>query len=121
MNDTDKEVRESSENNDVSVDKGKRISKVPGYLHDYYCNITATDVPHPLAAYVSYERLTEDYKAYICAVTKFSEPSAFNQAKKFDEWLQAMNEELIALESTHTWDICSLPPDKRAIGCRWVY
>lgn len=32
-----------------------------------------------------------------------------------------MNEELQALESTHIWDICSLPPDKNVIGCKWVY
>lgn len=32
-----------------------------------------------------------------------------------------MNEELIALESTHTWSICSLPHDKCAIGYKWVY
>lgn len=32
-----------------------------------------------------------------------------------------MNEELIALESTETWSLCSLPPSKHAIECKWVY
>ncbi|CAA7025515.1 unnamed protein product [Microthlaspi erraticum] len=32
-----------------------------------------------------------------------------------------MNEELLALEKTDTWDICSLPHGKHAIGCKWVY
>lgn len=32
-----------------------------------------------------------------------------------------MNEELMALEKSNTWTICSLPPDKHAIGCKWVY
>lgn len=32
-----------------------------------------------------------------------------------------MNEELIALEANNTWDICSLPSRKHAIGCKWVY
>ena len=32
-----------------------------------------------------------------------------------------MNEELISLENTHTWDIVSLPENKHAIGCKWVY
>lgn len=49
------------------------------------------------------------------------EPSSFAQAKKFDEWIKAMNEELIALESTDTWEVVSLPDGKHAIGCRWVY
>ena len=103
------------------IDRTKRISKSPAYLHDYYCNMVETDIPHPLAAYMSYTKLTEEYKAYICAVTQFAEPTSFRQAKKFDEWIKAMNEELIALESTNTWSICSLPPGKRPIGCKWVY
>ncbi|KAG7597976.1 Retrotransposon Copia-like N-terminal [Arabidopsis suecica] len=115
------DVSATNANDSQVLDKGKRISKPPAYLHDYFVNMTATDIPHPLAAYMSYERLTDDYKAYICAVTQFAEPSSFHQAKKFDEWVKAMNEELIALESTHTWSIVSLPQNKRPIGCKWVY
>lgn len=36
-------------------------------------------------------------------------------------WLDAMNLELDALVSTSTWEICSLPDGKHAIGCKWVY
>ena len=99
----------------------KRVSKSHAYLHDYYCNMTETDIPYPLASYVCLDKLSEGYKAYICAISLQPEPSSFTQAKKFDEWLKAMNEELLALESTHTWDIVSLPLDKHAIGCKWVY
>lgn len=107
----------------VSKDEGKRISKLPAHLKDYYCIVAEcdTEIPYPLSAYMSFESLSEDYKAYICAVAHYPEPTSFTQAKKFDEWLTAMNEELIALESTDTWSICSLPPGKHAIGCRWVY
>lgn len=99
----------------------KRKGKSHAYLHDYYCNFTETDVPYPLASYISLDRLSEGYKSYICAIALHPEPFSFTQAKKFDKWLQAMNEELLALESTHTWDIVSLPSDKHAIGCKWVY
>lgn len=51
----------------------------------------------------------------------YPEPMSFTQAKRFDEWLKAMNEELIALEGNDTWNVCSLPPGKHAIGCKWVY
>lgn len=117
-------------NNETMVDSqipaasektSKQTCKQPAYLEDYYCNMTATCIPYPLAAHLSYAKLTKGYKAYVCAVTKHVEPISFNQAKKFDEWIKAMNEELIALESTNTWTICSLPPGKHAIGCRWVY
>lgn len=99
----------------------KRVSKSHAYLHDYYCNMTETYIPYPLASYVSLDKLSEGYKAYICAISLQPEPSSFTQTKKFYEWLKAMNEELLALESTHTWDIVSLPSDKHAIGCKWVY
>lgn len=32
-----------------------------------------------------------------------------------------MNQELMALEKNHTWELTELPPGKRAIGCKWVY
>lgn len=72
------EVRESPATADLHVDKNKRISHPPGNLHDYYCNLTQTNISHPLAAYVSYEKLTEEYNAYICTVTKFSELSTLS-------------------------------------------
>lgn len=32
-----------------------------------------------------------------------------------------MDEEIEALEVTNTWEICSLPPDKISIGCKWLF
>ncbi|CAA7043502.1 unnamed protein product [Microthlaspi erraticum] len=105
----------------VDGEKKKRSPKTPAYLQDYFCNMQQANIPYPLANYLSYSELSDDYKAYICSVNLHAEPSSFNQAKKFEEWLQAMNEELMALEKSDTWEICSLPDDKHAIGCRWVY
>ncbi|KAL0546824.1 hypothetical protein IC582_016742 [Cucumis melo] len=36
-------------------------------------------------------------------------------------WQKAMNDELQALEKTHTWDYVDLPSGKRPIGCKWIY
>lgn len=99
----------------------KRPVKQPAHLKDYYCNLTGKGVQYPLSNYMSYDQLSTPYRAYICSVTKYSEPSSFSQAKKSDDWLQAMNAELTALEGTATCEICSLPSDKHAIGCKWVY
>lgn len=32
-----------------------------------------------------------------------------------------MEEEIKALESNGTWQLVSLPPSKKPIGCKWVY
>ncbi|CAM8982784.1 unnamed protein product [Rhodiola kirilowii] len=32
-----------------------------------------------------------------------------------------MNKEFSALEQNHTWIITTLPPDKRAVDCKWVF
>ncbi|KAG7588381.1 Integrase catalytic core [Arabidopsis suecica] len=99
----------------------RRVSKAPEYLNDYYCNMSTSSVQYPLSDYMSYDGLSTPYRAYICSVTKHAEPTSFAQAKKSDDWLNAMNAELQALEGTATWKICSLPQNKHAIGCRWVY
>lgn len=74
------------------------------------------ETPYPLAAHLSYNQLSEGYRSYICSISLHPEPASFVQAKKFEEWIKEMNEELIALEGNNTWDICPLPPDKHAIG-----
>ena len=32
-----------------------------------------------------------------------------------------MQEELEALEKNRTWELVSLPPGKKAVGCKWVF
>lgn len=32
-----------------------------------------------------------------------------------------MEVELQALDNNHTWEIVDLPPNKKPIGCKWVY
>lgn len=63
---------------------------------------------------------------YGCPVAFFAEsaPSTYADAISSDEsahWKAAMEEELAALEENNTWTLCSLPPGKRAIGCKWVF
>jgi Reverse transcriptase (RNA-dependent DNA polymerase) len=45
----------------------------------------------------------------------------FEKAIKSDVWKKAMNEELMALERNHTWELVELPNGKKPVGCRWIY
>lgn len=51
-------------------------------------------------------------------------PSNYNQAvisQDAEKWKEAMNEEIEALNENKTWTLSGLPPNKRLIGCRWVF
>ncbi|KAL2230795.1 UNVERIFIED_CONTAM: Retrovirus-related Pol polyprotein from transposon RE2 [Sesamum indicum] len=49
------------------------------------------------------------------------EPRSFTEAVVHQEWKDAMQSELDALEKNHTWELTTLPEGKRTIGCKWVY
>ncbi|KAL0342922.1 UNVERIFIED_CONTAM: hypothetical protein Sangu_1179600 [Sesamum angustifolium] len=49
------------------------------------------------------------------------EPRNYVEASKSAEWVNAMTEELTALDRNETWELVALPPRKKAIGCRWVF
>ncbi|WVZ18148.1 hypothetical protein V8G54_005470 [Vigna mungo] len=48
------------------------------------------------------------------------DPQNYKEALQHDYWQQAMQEEIIALEH-NTRIITTLSPNKKAIGCKWVY
>ncbi|KAF3661389.1 hypothetical protein FXO38_11717 [Capsicum annuum] len=50
-----------------------------------------------------------------------SKPNTYHNATKDARWIQAMKEEINALESKQTWEVFPLPARKTTIGCKWVY
>lgn len=57
-------------------------------------------------------------------VLKDIEPNTYEEAVASvdrNKWLEAMQEELNSLVKNQTYDLVTLPKDKRAIECRWVF
>jgi len=47
-----------------------------------------------------------------------TEPKTVKQALADLQWKKAMQEEYAALQKNHTWTLVSLPPNRKAIGCK---
>ncbi|CAL8994927.1 unnamed protein product, partial [Prunus brigantina] len=49
------------------------------------------------------------------------DPLSFEEACEHEHWIQAMGEEIHAIEKNDTWELTSLPKGKKPIGVKWVY
>ena len=50
-----------------------------------------------------------------------SQPTHFEEAVKEKHWVDAMNQEIAAIEKSQTCEFVDLPRDKAKIGVKWVY
>ena len=91
------------------------MSKKPGWLDDYF---TMTTIRSPISNDLQYEHISPDYRVYLTATAHTTNPVLFSRVVQEEKWCDAMNMELRTLEHNHTWIITSLPPGKRAIGCK---
>lgn len=106
----------------VSSDQSsRRRTKTPAYLKDYYCNAAGSSTIHEISSYLDYNKLSPLYLSFLVSIDKVKEPASYAEAKRLLVWDDPMDDEITALEDTETWTICTLPPDKTPIGCRWVF
>ena len=48
-------------------------------------------------------------------------PYTVNEAMKNPKWIQALEEEMKALQENNTWPLVPLPEGKKTVGCKWVF
>ena len=58
---------------------------------------------------------------HTCQVVKTDEPSNFEEAVKYKEWQDAMNDEMQALVNNKTWTLVPKNKEMKPIGSKWVY
>jgi len=51
----------------------------------------------------------------------YTEPKNVKQALLDPKWRAAMQDEFDALQKNSTWSLVPLPPNRKAIGCKWVF
>lgn len=96
--------------------RSNRHTTKPQWLNDYICLHSAAHT-HTCSP----STLARAHMLFLANLSMIQEPKSYAQARLTDEWVQAMNLELEALEKNHTWELTELPPGKRAIGSKWVY
>ncbi|XP_057250611.1 uncharacterized protein LOC130591346 [Beta vulgaris subsp. vulgaris] len=102
--------------------RSTRHHKTPSYLQDYKCNSASSSTYQPhWCNLVSYSHFPNTYKALISKSCELTEPHNYTEASTDPLWVEAMNAELLALETNNTWELVPLPKGKRAIGSKWVY
>jgi len=71
-----------------------------------------------LILFVTLLRLSSSYSLFLMSVSSEHEPTTYPEAATKPCWQEAMNAEIDALLSNHTWDIVPTPPNVRPIGCK---
>ncbi|KAL2241477.1 UNVERIFIED_CONTAM: Retrovirus-related Pol polyprotein from transposon TNT 1-94 [Sesamum indicum] len=107
--------RDCPSSSPVPVRRSQRTHTRPAWLSDFVCHLT-TDSSLPTII-----NFSSTFLDFVASLSVLQEPRNYKEASSISQWVDAMDKELQALESNHTWDVVPLPPDKRPIGCRWVY
>ena len=122
------ENQSESQNEGPSNDSGNSGANVISYSPPSDLDIpivirkgTRTCTQRPIAKYLSYHRLSKNYRAFISNVSNLFIPRTIKEAISEPNWKLAINEEMNALKRNGTWEVVSLPRDKKIVGCKWVF
>lgn len=73
---------------------------------------------YPITHYMTCTNFSMRHREFLAIVTIGPQ---FNEAVRDPLWRNAMRQEIDALEKNETWTLTTLPPRKKAIGCKWMY
>ena len=76
---------------------------------------------HPIAKYISYSNLSDNYKAFTTNISKLVVPKNIQVALDEPSCKLAMFEETSALKKNGTWEVVDLQREKEVVGRKWVF
>ncbi|XP_074356728.1 uncharacterized protein LOC141696493 [Apium graveolens] len=95
--------------------RSSRQTKPPAWLDQYSHSLSSN------VAQVTDHLVHTKFNCFLASYTSNTDPTTFSQAIKHHHWIDAMNQELAALEMNNTWEVIDFPPSKKSIGCKWVF
>ncbi|KAL6318435.1 hypothetical protein AAG906_041201 [Vitis piasezkii] len=84
-------------------------------------NIPEVQSKYPIANHISTQKLSEPLKALVHKLSADGVPDTVSEAMNNPKWIQAIEEEMKALQKNDTWALVPLPEGKKTVGCRWVF
>ncbi|RVX06304.1 putative mitochondrial protein [Vitis vinifera] len=82
---------------------------------------TQSCIKHPIAKYISYSNLFDNYRVFTTNISKLVVPRNIQEALDEPSWKLAVFEEMNALKKNGTWEVVDLPREKKVVGCKWVF
>lgn len=82
---------------------------------------TSSCTVYPLTHYVICDKFSFQHQAFLAALQAEREPIHFTDAVQDVQWRKATTLEIQTLENNGTWDLITLPPGQKALGCKWIY
>ncbi|KAL8098650.1 hypothetical protein AgCh_031421 [Apium graveolens] len=96
--------------------KSSRAHLPPVWMKDFVTTNNASAISTLVNTDISFL-----FHCFLSTLTSTSDPVSFKTVVQKPEWIDAMNQELDALELNNTWEVTKLPVDCHAIGCKWIY
>ncbi|GKF25687.1 ribonuclease H-like domain-containing protein, partial [Tanacetum coccineum] len=119
------EVDSTTQLNDNSFSEGNssvrrfsRSGKMPVKFNDY---VVESNVKYGLEKHVNYSKLDFVNFCFATTLKKSTKPKTYYEAIKDNNWIEAMNNEIEALNRNNTWTITVLPAGRKLIGCKWLF
>nr|GEU36268.1 retrovirus-related Pol polyprotein from transposon TNT 1-94 [Tanacetum cinerariifolium] len=101
-----------------SVKRSSRSGKMPIKFNDY---VVESNVKYGLEKHVNYYKLDSINFYFATTLNKSTKPETYYEAIKDNNWVEAMNNEIKALNRNNTWTIKDLPAGRKPIGCKWLF
>ncbi|GJU04813.1 ribonuclease H-like domain-containing protein, partial [Tanacetum coccineum] len=98
--------------------RSSRQSKLPVKFNGYVLN---SSVKYDIEKYDSYSKLKGSNLCFATTLNKFVEPTCLKDVLSDPNWVEAMNNDIEALNKNNTWTECDLPIGRKPIGSKWIW
>ncbi|GJY90673.1 putative RNA-directed DNA polymerase [Tanacetum coccineum] len=101
-----------------TVRKSDRVRSLPSKFNDY---VMPGNKKYGIEKHVNYSKLSPVNMCFASNLNKSSEPKSLQEGMLDKNWIEAMNNEMEALFRNKTWVLVDLPPNRKTIGCKWLW